>query len=145
MEEELSEEDDLEFNLEYGAEYLSRVILAYERVFKDISEEIRTKVLETNDNTLIELFNKIITRSNFLRKRYGSGKMVTNLQDFIQFLEENMDKFGLGIGIDLWGISWVEFKHKLREEDKAKLEAIAREYNIVDDSEFEIDDTQCTF
>lgn len=134
IEEELHGEDFID----YDTEYLVRIILSYKKAFQDIADQIKQKILETNDEKIIDRFNKIISRSNFLKKVYRGGNMITTVDDFIKFLKGNSDLSSL-IGIEAWGHAFITFKRKLTDDDKRRLEELAKEYELTDDLDFEIE------
>jgi hypothetical protein len=122
-------------DLAFPAELLGQMILAYEFLRPNVHNEIKKQVAETNDNNREKLFKRIVDSNNFLSRVYGKSDMITTVSEFIRFLENNAETEGLPVGTTTYGISFVNFKKKLRIGEIAALEKIVQKYGLQNDSE----------
>ena len=131
------------------------LIKAHEDFEKKRAMKINLKYLGRKDfftKELIEEREEEIAKAmeeHFLTKsKEDMGEeteMITNLTEFIKFLERNADLDNLGVGVTTYGISWFEFHQKLDEGGREELMKIAEKYGLTEDDEFEIKDESMTF
>lgn len=124
----------------FPAEELSKMILAYEFLRPNIAAEIKKLVMEAKNQYVINVFNRIVNSSNFLRKIYGESDMITTFDELIRFLEKSSDLENLGVGVTTYNLAMIDFTRKLRKEDKEALLEIARKYGIEENFEITDDD-----
>ena len=91
VESEFEGREDMEFHTNFTVELLARLILSYESVRPTISEEIRRKAKERNNNFVIKEFDRLVDNSNLLKKIYRGSEMITTFDELIRFLETNSD------------------------------------------------------
>lgn len=133
-------------DIDFDAEYLSKIIAAYLKFMPDTPKYLIGRIKRTRNKKLMKIFSEIVDRRAFLKKIFKGEKiMIMEFKELGKFLEENTDVDDLGVGITLYGPSWVEFCYKLNEEDKEELGKIAKKYDLVSDPEFEVDEKTVNF
>lgn len=140
----ISEEYDKTYR-EFEVEELAKLILSFERINPKVSDEINERIKKAKNKDLEREFNEIIGQNNFLKKVFRGSKMITTLKELVNFLKESSDLSNLGVGITTYGLSWIDFQSKLNDRDKEDLKKLAEKWKIIDDSEFEIEDTRMSF
>jgi len=129
-ESEFEGHEDIEFHTRFTVELLARIILSYESVRPEISEEIKRKAKETSNKYVIEEFDRLVDSSNLLKKIYRGSEMITTFDELIRFLETSSDMENLGIGVTTYNLAMIDFTRTLNEEDKKTLMKIAEKYGI---------------
>lgn len=125
----IDEDPDGELS-EHGTEHLEKLISAYRKI-SPIADKIKSEVYKTNNKKLIERFEKLIDGSNYLKKIYRGGNMITTVEEFVKFIKENSGKL---VGVKVWGDAFVTFKHPLLKEEKTLLKQIAKDYGLSENS-----------
>lgn len=134
-----SEREDITF----PAEELASMILAYEFLHPKIADEIRERVIETKNSYIMKLFKRIVNSNNFLMKIYRGLKMITTFDELIRFFEANSDMGNFGVGVTTYNFAMIDFRRKLKEEEKEAFKKIARKYGVQE--EFEVTDEGISF
>ncbi len=129
---------------EFEAEYLSKLLLAYEKIDPNIVDHINSKIEKIGDQKLKKEIDMIIDQHNLLKKFFRGSEMIASLKELIRFLENTSDIDNLGVGITTYGPSWIVFHQKLNKKDKEELRKLAIKYDIYN-SEFEISDNEIMF
>ena len=142
-ESEFEGREDIEFHTRFTVELLARLILSYESVRPEISEEIERKVKETGNKYVIGEFDRLIDSSNVLKKIYRGSEMITTFNELIRFLENSSDMENLGVGVTTFSLAMIDFTRRLDEEAKKTLLETAKKYGIKE--EFEVTDQGIRF
>ncbi|MEM2087516.1 MAG: HD domain-containing protein [Thermoproteota archaeon] len=140
---ESEENEDIAFGVEFGAEDLANMILAYEFLRPNIAAEIKKRVVKSKNPYVIKIFKRIVQSNNLLRKIYGEQEMITTFDELIEFFENNSDMENLGVGVTTYNFTMIDFKRKLKEEEQEALKKIAQKYKLKE--EFEVTDQGITF
>lgn len=130
---ELESEGDED--LTFPAEELASLILAYEFLRPKIADEIRERVIETKNPYIIKLFKRILHNNNFLMNIYEKSEMITTFDELIKFFENNSDMKNLGVGVTTYNFATVDFRRKLKGEEKEALKKIAQKYGLQEELE----------
>jgi hypothetical protein len=119
------------------------MILAYETYRPRFAKEVKAKIIQSNKESIIALFNKIVDRSNFLTKIYKGSEMVSTFDELINFLEKANDKENVGVGITAYSVAIIEFRKKLNQTQKNELQSVIRKENLHES--LEVTDKSITF
>jgi hypothetical protein len=135
-----------EIHSDFLSSEISEMIIAYQRIEPRIAKKIeRTIEYSKHSQELSQAFKHAIDNSNFLKYVYHGTGMVTTFDELVKFLEDNIDKEGLGVGVTAYGISWINFKSQLNARQLKAVKKVSKKYELADDGEFELSSQNLTF
>ncbi len=132
-------------DIQFCGELLEMEILAYRDLYPEIHQEYSKAINAKNDKKVTVLFNNIIDNRNYLKHIFKGEDMITSMEEFIKFMEQNSHFEESKVGVGFWGDATIHFKHPLSDEEKRKLERLSHKYEISDSFEVEIDKHYMTF
>lgn len=114
----------------FPADELSRMILAYEFQQPRFAYELEEEIIKAGKPHIIELFKRIVDKSNFLQKIYGESEMITTFDELIKFLEQSSDMENLGVGVTAYSLATIGFQRRLKEDEKEALKEMIQKYGL---------------